>query len=70
MIFSYRTRQLTKRISTVLLYVLLISVVLIFCLLLWLQRYLVYTPEGAHLDFSVNLEKVPAICPKPLTRIG
>lgn len=64
MIFSYRTRQLTKRISTVLLYVLLISVVLIFCLLLWLQRYLVYTPEGAHLDFSVNLEKVPGNLPQ------
>lgn len=67
MIFSYRTRQFTKRISTVLLYVLLIAVVLVFCLLLWLQRYLVYTPEGARLDFSVSLEKKPGNLPQAPT---
>ena len=67
MIFSYRTRQFTKRISTVLLYVLLIAVVLVFCLLLWLQRYLVYTPEGVRLDFSVSLEKKPGNLPQAPT---
>lgn len=54
MIFSYRTRQFLKRASVVLLYILLVAVVLAFCLLLWLRRFIVYTPEGARLDFSVS----------------
>ena len=54
MIFSYRTRQFLKRASVVLLYILLMAVVLAFCLLLWLRRFIVYTPGGARLDFSVS----------------
>ena len=54
MIFSYRTRQFLKRASVVLLYILLVAVVLAFCLLLWLRRFIVYTPEGARLDFSLS----------------
>lgn len=52
MLFSYRARQWWKRLFTVLLYIILALIVLACCLLLWLQRFLVYTPEGVRLDFD------------------
>lgn len=52
MLFSYRARQRWKRLFNVLLYVILALIVLAVCLLIWVQRFLVYTPEGVRLDFS------------------
>lgn len=64
MIFSYRTRQFLKHFSAVVLYIILAAVVLAFCLLLWIQRFLVYTPEGARLDFSIRQNDVSGALPQ------
>ncbi len=49
---SYRTRQLLRRISTTALTVVAVVLVLTVCLLLWLQRFVVYTDQGAVLNFD------------------
>ena len=53
MFFSYRARQRWKYLLHVLLYILLALVAFACCLLLWLQRFILYTPDGVHLDFSL-----------------
>ncbi len=59
MIFSYRTRRVLKRLLIVLLALALIGVGVLACWFLWLQRYVVYTPEGAILDFDKPLQYAP-----------
>lgn len=59
MIFSYRTRRVLKRLLIVLLALALIGVGVLMCWMLWLQRYLVYTPDGAILDFNKPLQYAP-----------
>lgn len=49
---SYRTRQLIRRICSVTAMVLLIAVVVSLCSFLWLQRFVVYTDQGAVLHFD------------------
>lgn len=63
MIFSYRTRQLLKRVFAVLLHMILVAVSLVFCWLLWLQRFVLYTPEGVQLDFAMVQSTAPAVIP-------
>lgn len=59
MIFSYRTRRVLKRLLILLLALALIGVGVLMCWLLWLQRYVVYTPDGAILDFDKPLQYAP-----------
>ena len=54
MIFSYRTRQFLQKLLRVLLVLALLLAVALVCLAVWLRRFIVYTPEGAKLDFSVG----------------
>lgn len=54
MIFSYRTRQTIKNIAVILLVVLLVLVLVLGCWFVWLDRYVVYTRDGAVLDFSLS----------------
>lgn len=49
---SYRTRQLIRRICSITAMVLLIAVVVSLCAFLWLQRFVVYTDQGAKLVFD------------------
>lgn len=51
---SYRTRQRLRRIFTVLLTLAVIAVVLWLVWIIWLGRFVVYTQEGAKLDFSLS----------------
>lgn len=48
---SYRTRQNLRRSLSIVITVLVLTVVFILCMLLWLQRFIVYTDEGVILDF-------------------
>lgn len=53
---TYRTRQRLQRIGTVLLFLVMVIVVGWFCWVVWLERYIVYTRDGADIDFSISLE--------------
>lgn len=64
MIFSYRTRQFLKHFFSVVLYILLAIIVLAFCLLLWLQRFIVYTADGVQLDFSITQDALSGVLPQ------
>ncbi len=52
MAIPYRTRRAFKRLTTVLLALALVTVFVLICWLLWLDRFIVYTKDGAFLDFS------------------
>ena len=62
----YRTQQLLKRLAVILLVGALVFAVVLLCWFLWLDRYVVYTRDGAVLDFehsSVDLVGEPAVPP-------
>ncbi len=59
MIFSYRTRRFLRRAFGILTNAVIFGVILLLVGLLWLQRFVVYTPEGARFDFA--LEKDPDV---------
>ena len=50
----YRTRRKITRIGTVCLAVLLVLVIFWFCWVVYLERYVVYTQDGAMVDMSVS----------------
>lgn len=52
----FRTRRILGRICAVGLTLLLIVSILLLFWLLWLNRYVVYTRDGAYLDFDRPLE--------------
>lgn len=56
---SYRTRLLIRRILGITALVLVVALVVTGCCLLWLQRFVVYTDEGAKLVFQ-QPKKLPA----------
>jgi hypothetical protein len=58
MMIPYRTARVLKRLGIVVLTVLLLSVLVLSCWLLWLQRFVVYTRDGAKLDLSLSQEFV------------
>lgn len=49
---TYKTRRSLQRVLTVVLAVVLVLVLFGFCWNIWVERYVVYTREGATLDFS------------------
>ncbi len=49
---SYRTRQRIRRICTTALMVVSGVLIVVLCLILWLQRFVVYTDDGAVLKFE------------------
>ena len=59
MIFSYRTRRVLKHLLITLLALALVGIGVLACWFLWLQRYVVYTPNGAILDFDKPLQYAP-----------
>ncbi len=67
MSIPYRTQRALKRFFTVLFILVLICVVLWLCWLLWLNRFVVYTQDGALLDFdrsAAELQGEPALPPE------
>ena len=69
----YRTQRALKRTAITLLILLLAAAVVWFCWLLWLNRFVVYTENGAVLDFdrsAAELSGVPATPPEDGTPIS
>ena len=64
MFFSYRTRRFLARIFPTLLTVLVLLLVALICWLLWLQRFVVYTPEGVRFDFSLQMPEMMGVIPQ------
>lgn len=53
---SFRARRRLRRLGIALLCLLLISIVIWLCWVVWLERYVVYSREGATLNFDVSSE--------------
>ncbi len=66
MIFSYRTRRIFRRILRFLALAAAVGLVVLLCWLLWLQRYVRYTPDGVVLDFSMSLQLPEGVVAKPV----
>ena len=63
----YRHRRTLTRIGTLLAILLLVFVVVWLCWVVWLQRYVIYTDDGAELNFALSsygLSGVEAVPPK------
>lgn len=58
MSIPYRTRRVLNRVGTIALVVLLIGIVAWLCWVIWLQRYVVYTTDGASLDFGISANEI------------
>lgn len=64
---SYRTRRFLRRSITVLLWLVILAVVFWACWMIWIQRYVVYTPEGVKIDLeksSVDISGEVAVPPE------
>jgi hypothetical protein len=73
MIFSYRTRKFFSTLAGVLLILLLIVVLIWMVWIVWLDRFVVYTRDGAQIDFSNSVEGLygePVVPPEALPGIG
>lgn len=54
----YRTRQTLNRIGTIALAALLVLIIVWFCWVIWIERYVVYTRDGATLDLDVSANDI------------
>ena len=54
MSIPYRHQRTLKRIGTVLAALILVFAVTWLCWVVWLQRYVIYTDDGAELNFSLS----------------
>lgn len=63
---SYKTRRRLQNLGIFTLILLLLAIVVWAVWMLWLDRYVVYTSEGAKLDFSLSVEELSGeIAQKP-----
>lgn len=58
MSIPYRTRRVLNRVGTALLALLLLFIVTWLCWVVWLQRYVIYTDDGATVDFRVSANEI------------
>lgn len=58
MSIPYRHKRMLQRIGTVALILILILMLVWLCWVVWLQRYVVYTSDGARLDFNLSSYEV------------
>jgi len=65
MSIPYRHRRVLQRIGMVALVITSILLVTWLCWVIWLQRYVVYTSDGARLDFDVSSYEVEGQIAKP-----
>ena len=56
MAIPYRTRRTLKRLVTALLALALLAVVVWGCWVVWLERFVIYTEDGAIFDFDLPLQ--------------
>lgn len=60
----YRARRGLRRFFAVFLTLALIAILLLLCWLLWLNRYVIYTRDGAKLDFDMSLQFSEGVAPQ------
>ncbi len=65
MSIPYRTRRMLNRLGTFLLALVLLGAVGWLCWVVWLQQYVVYTDEGATLNFKQSANDVVGVAAKP-----
>lgn len=65
MTLPYRTRRALQRLATAVLVLILAAVVVWLCWILWLERFVIYTEDGARLDFSLSDEFFGEIAKPP-----
>ena len=58
MSIPYRTRRVLNRVGIVLAALLLVGIIAWLCWVIWLQRYVVYTNDGATLNFKLSANEV------------
>ena len=58
MSIPYRTRRVLNRLGIVLMIFLLVGVIAWLCWVVWLERYVVYTADGASLDFEHSAQDI------------
>ncbi len=66
MSISYNTRLKLRRTARLLAVGAVFALVAVLCWVLWLQRYIVYTRDGAVLDFGLSQQAPPGIRGEPL----
>ena len=54
MSMTYRTRRRLQRFGVTALIVLVVLLIAWFCSVIWLQRYVVYSADGAQVDFELG----------------
>ena len=54
MTLTYRTKRKLQRAGLVALVLLLVGILVWFCWVIWLERYVVYTADGASIDFEIS----------------
>ena len=62
---TYRTRMRLKRLGLVALTLLVVGTLTWFCWVIWLERYVVYTREGATLDFDLPAQSWGGVVAEP-----
>ncbi len=67
MIFSYRTRRFLGRLMRFLLISAAVLTAVGLCWLLWLGRFVIYTPQGALLDFTLSQRLPEGVVARPLS---
>jgi len=67
MAIPYRTKRFLRGLFTTVLVLVLVAVVITAVWILWLDRYVVYSRDGAKLDFTLNQQPVgeQAVAPQP-----
>lgn len=60
----YRTRKFLRHLFVTLMVLVLAAAALLVCWLMWLGRYVVYTQDGAKLDFSLSLQFPQGVAPE------
>lgn len=63
MSMTYRTRRRLQRFGVTALIVLVVLLIAWFCSVIWLQRYVVYSADGAQVDFELGTQALPAWSP-------
>ena len=65
MTLTYRTKRRLQRAGLIGLIVLIVSLLVWFCWVVWLERYMVYSRDGASLDFEWNAPATGQVAAPP-----